>query len=517
MTRWVSAALGLCLALPVAVVAQQRAAPSRAATQVRVTLAEALEQARRNSPTYRQTLNDAMPAGWSVRNAYAALLPTFDVSGSMGYTGSGRSTFGGSTFNQSSPSLTSGYSLSFNWRFSGSSLTATGEQKANRHAVDADISSAAETLRSDIASQYLTALQAVAQTEVARQQVQRNSDFLALARAKYQVGQSTMLDVRQAEVLKGTSDVALLRAKQTENEAKLELFRRMGISIPALPETVELSDSFPVVEPQYNEQQLLATAREENPSLKALRARERAAEWSVRSAKSQYLPSVSAFAGFSAFTQEFTNHDLFLNSRLSGAQGTADNCRFQNALIGALPGGGVPGYPNGGVIGDCNGFANLDATGDNLLPTERDRILGANNTWPFTFTKQPFQASIRISLPIFDGFSRNLQVAQARAAEIDLEESVRARRLQVETDVSARFLGVQNAYLSIQVQVQSRTAAREQLRLAQDRYRLGSGSSLEVSDAQNSVSRAEGDYVNAVYDYHKAIAALELAVGRPLR
>jgi outer membrane protein TolC len=38
-----------------------------------------------------------------------------------------------------------------------------------------------------------------------------------------------------------------------------------------------------------------------------------------------------------------------------------------------------------------------------------------------------------------------------------------------------------------------------------------------VSDAQNAVQRAEGDYVNAIYDYHKAITALEAAVGRPLR
>jgi outer membrane protein TolC len=38
-----------------------------------------------------------------------------------------------------------------------------------------------------------------------------------------------------------------------------------------------------------------------------------------------------------------------------------------------------------------------------------------------------------------------------------------------------------------------------------------------VADAQNAVQAAEGDYVNAVYAYHKAIAALEAAVGRPLR
>ncbi len=60
-------------------------------------------------------------------------------------------------------------------------------------------------------------------------------------------------------------------------------------------------------------------------------------------------------------------------------------------------------------------------------------------------------------------------------------------------------------------------AAREQLALARERFRLGNGSSLEVADAQAATARAEADYVNAVYTYHKAIAALEFAVGRPLR
>ena len=76
---------------------------------------------------------------------------------------------------------------------------------------------------------------------------------------------------------------------------------------------------------------------------------------------------------------------------------------------------------------------------------------------------------------------------------------------------------LQTAYQAIAVQAASREAARDQLRLAQDRYRLGAGTALEVSDAQNAVQQAEGDYVNAVYDYHKAIAALEAAVGRSLR
>jgi outer membrane protein TolC len=140
-----------------------------------------------------------------------------------------------------------------------------------------------------------------------------------------------------------------------------------------------------------------------------------------------------------------------------------------------------------------------------------------NNVFPFSYRRSPFSASIRVSLPIFTGFGRTLRVAQARAQRDDADEAVRARRLAVRADVHGRFLALGTAYRSIAVQGASREAAREQLRLAQDRYRLGSGTALELSDAQNQVQQAEGEYINAVYGYHIAIAALEAAVGRPLR
>ena len=49
------------------------------APAVTLSLQEALKQARANSPTYRQTLNDAGPAKWGVRNAYGSLLPSVSV------------------------------------------------------------------------------------------------------------------------------------------------------------------------------------------------------------------------------------------------------------------------------------------------------------------------------------------------------------------------------------------------------------------------------------------------------
>ena len=498
-------------------VAQQPDSAARPAPRATLTLAEAIDQAQKNSPTYRQTLNDAGAARWGVRNAYATmLLPSLTVGGSFGYTGAGSATFGGSLFNQSSPSLTSGYGVQLNWGLDGQTLTAPGRQKALQNAITEDIGNALETLRYDVSFQYFTTLQAIAQSDVARQQLERNEAFLQLAQARYQVGQATILDVKQAQVQRGTAEVALLRAGQTEKEAKLELFRRMGIQIPVSLDEIALADSFQVSEPTWQLDNLLAVATEQNPQLKALRARESSAGWALKAEKSRFLPTLSFSAAWNGFTQQFTNEGVLLGRALTNAKNGIPNCQFQNSLVQSLPGGGVNGVPGNGVV-DCYDVLGLDATGDNLQPSIAGQIRSQNSVFPFSFTSQPFSARVQISLPIFDNFSRNMQVAQARAQRDDAAESVRARRLQVRTDVQGRLLAVETAFRSIAVQTANRDASRDQLQLAQDRYRLGSGSALDVTDAQNNLQRAEGDYINAVYDYHKAIAALELAVGRPLR
>ena len=476
---------------------------------VTLSLAEALAQARAHSPAYRQTLNDASPARWGVRNAYGSLLPSITASGDLGYTGSGESNLGGGFTTATSPFLTSGYALGLELQLSGRALTAPAQQKALQRATEEDISGAGVTLTAEISTQYLNALQARAQVEVARQQVQRNEDFLELARARYRVGQTTLLDVRQAEVTKGTSDVTLLRAVQADNEAKLDLLRRMGVEPPVAIDQIALSDSFPVTTPSFQLDSLLALAERDNPALRSLRAREHAADLDVTSAKTDYLPTLAFRAGWSGFTHQYTNEDVVLGENLANARAQAADCRFNNTVRSALSLGGEE--PN------CDARFGLADGGGALLGPISQQIQDQNSVFPFRFTEQPFRANLVVSLPIFTGFSRSLRLSQARAQQEDADEEVRARRLAVRSDVHARHLALETAYRAIGVQASSREAARDQLRLAQDRYRVGVGTALEVSDAQNAVQQAEGDYVTAVYDYHKAIAALEAAVGRSLR
>jgi outer membrane protein TolC len=225
----------------------------------------------------------------------------------VGYIGAGQANLGGGFISPTSAFLTSGYSLGLSWQLDGRVISGPGQQKALRRATEEDISGAAINLRADITTQYLNALQASAQVAVARQQVVRNVDFLSLAQARYQVGQATLLDVRQAEVIKGQSDVALLRATQFENEAKLELLRLMGVEPPVAIDQIGLSDSFPVTAPDLQLSDLQAMADEQNPLLRSLRARQDASTWNARAARSEFLPTLSLQAGWSGFTQEFTD------------------------------------------------------------------------------------------------------------------------------------------------------------------------------------------------------------------
>lgn len=498
----------VCLSPSISTAQDSLPSPATAPT-VSLTLDEALRQARSHSPAYRQTLNDASPAKWGVRNAYGSLLPSFSASTDFGYTGTGQANFGSGFTRPTSAFVTSGYSLGLEWQLSGRSLTAPAQQKALQRATDEDITGAGVTLTAEISTQYLNALQATAQVGVASQQVRRNQEFLTLAQARYRVGQATLIDVRQAEVAKGTSDLDLLRAQLAEKEAKLDLLRRMGVEAPVPIDQIVLSDSFPVVTPTFRVDSLLALAERDNPVLRSFKAREHAAGLGVRAAKADFLPSLSLQAGWSGFTQQFTNESTLLNEALLGAQSQAADCQYNNSVRSALS--------LGGEVPNCYTSAGLVDGGGALLDPVTQQIRQQNDVFPFQYTGQPFRANLVLSLPIFTGFSRSLRLSQARADQDDADEEVRARRLQIRTDVQARHYALETSYQAIGVQSANRQAAQDQLRLAQDRYRLGAGTALEVSDAQTAVQRAEGDYVNAVYAYHKAMAALEAAVGRSLR
>ena len=339
------------LLVPGSIMAQAPVVAPPAAT---LSLSEALQQAHNHNPLYQQRLNSAATARMQVRNAYGQLLPGASVSAGADYTGAGSANFGSGFVREASAVLGSNYSAGITWQIDGGRLVAPREQKANQRAIEEDIANEESGLRFSVTQQYLSVLQATAQVAVARRQVERNQNFLDLASAKYRVGQGTLIEVRQAEVQKAQSDVALLRTIQTEAEAKLELFRRIGITPPLALEEIGLSDSFPVQEPHFDLDGLLTQAKAQNPAVRALEARRHQADVGVTAAKTAFLPSLSMRAGWSAFAQQQTDGALLLSQSLDGAISSADACVAQDSIRNGA--GLTPiGTPN------CYASAGLDA------------------------------------------------------------------------------------------------------------------------------------------------------------
>ena len=475
---------------------------SQQAVPANLSLADAIALAREHNPAYRQVLHDRSPAAWGVRTAYSSLLlPTLTASGGIGYSGPGQQRFLTSNFSQSVSTLASNYAFVLDWTLSGQTLTAPGLKHAQLAAADADVGGAETYLITAVTQQYLTVLQARDNAAVARKQLERNVEFLKLAQARYDVGRASLIDVRQAQVARGQAEVALLQAETAVQVEKLRLFQQMGVSAPVDVATVQLTDSFAVQTPAWQLGDLLKMAEEQNPALKALRQRERAAGWGVKAASATWGPSLSLSASWAGFTQRYTNLDPLIASARAGASADSTTCEYENSAW--LNAGQTP--------------INCAALTGPLLQQQEQALRDQNRAYPFSFTPQPFQARLAISIPLWGNFQQPLQVSQAKAEQQDLAESVRARGLQLQTDVNQAYLVLATAYRTVAIQDTNRVAGREQLQLATERYRVGSGTFFELLDAEVAALRAESDYIGAVYDYHKAVAALEAAVGRPLR
>ena len=482
-------------------------------TQIPQTLSlrDAVEIAARNNPAYRQTANDLAPATWGVRNAYAAFLPTFGISGGMSYAGAGTQNFFGTTsFEQLSSTVGSRYNMGFSLTLTGRTFTQPALARAQLKATEASIEGAEINLESVVREQYLAILQAQAQVVLADVQVTRNEEFLRLAQARFDVGQNTILDVRQAEVALGRAQVDRLQFRQLVIIEFLTLYQQMGVPAPEDPTAVVLSDTFPIVDPTWELTELLDDANANNPDLLSLRARESAAVANKTAVKTDWLPSLSFSAGWSGFTNQFTNADPLINSAVLGAQassaGSIAQCEYVNGIVAGLATPTVDPQ-------DCSQFVFTGADETEL----RQNLQAQNSVFPLDFTSQPFSAGMTVSWPIFTQFSRPLRNSQASAQADDAEEAVRAWELQVRTAVSRAYYGMSAAHEGIIIQEQSRVAAEEGLELAREMYRIGSGTFFELLDAQLAAQTAERDYINAVYAYHRSIATLEAAVGRPLR
>jgi outer membrane protein len=127
-----------------------------------------------------------------------------------------------------------------------------------------------------------------------------------------------------------------------------------------------------------------------------------------------------------------------------------------------------------------------------------------------------WQLGLSLSYPIFNGFQREESVERARVgstvARVQLDDAQRAARAEVQRIYGSLMLAEQRIALT----TEAVGVAEEDLRVQQERYRLGSSTILDLIASQTNLLQAETDLVTSRFDFHVARAELEALAGRQL-
>lgn len=418
-----------------------------------LTLDDALVIARRHNPAYQQILNAQTRASAQRRAAYGALLPSVSTDFGVGLREGRQQFFAGVPFGSPNNVLSSSGGLSA--RLSISPGLGYGLTAANRsyEAADHDLEQVELALRRDVTVQYMTALQAKARVALTDSLMASAETQLEQARARAKAGLQTDLDVRRSEVALGQAEVQRLQAVSQAEVEMFRLYQQLGL---AQGRGVELSADLPIVMPTGALADLVTRALEVSPQLKAARARVSASQNTYRAQTTAYLPSLQLSASVSGATQ-----------KLQGTVTAAQAAQSQG-------------------------------------------------TFPFDFVRQPYTLNAGLSLPLFDGFQREQAISVAAANRRDAEAQLRQAELAVQTTVVSQVTILQADAKAVEINGKNRQAAREALSLADQRYRLGLASLVDLVQARADYERASNDYITSVYTFHRDRAQLEAVTG-PLR
>lgn len=468
-----------------------------------LTLADAIELARQNNPGYQAVRNDIEVADWNVRAAWGALAPSASLGGNVGWRGAGEQNFGGITASElgvtNQPNYySSGYNASVNWGLSGQNWYGPQSARAGRAITASQIDAARLNLETQVTRLYLDVLRQREGVTLATQQLERAQFNFRIAEAQAEVGSGTLLDVRQSAVQVGRSEVAVLQSQNALATARLRLMQQLGVSLNQEPALVS---AFELQQPDFEFEALYDEAVQQNPTLDTRRNTVTSNRVGVKIAKSSYLPSLSFSTGLSGFAREASDVGPLIAQAQASVASQQRSCQSTNELYSRL----------------ANPFPALDCTKIVFTDAQRDAIVSSNNAFPFDFTRSPPSATLSISIPVFQGLSRQQRLESAGAQLRDAEFQVREQELALEADLSVNLALVETAFRSAEIERRNQQYADEQLRLATERYQLGGLPFLDLVDAETVKAQADRDLLNAVYAYHDAITNLEAVVGRPLR
>jgi outer membrane protein len=359
------------------------------------------------------------------------------------------------------PSYSSSVTLSYSQpllsgRRTDNQRTQLETQQIQRDIVDVQLNNQIATLTDQVRVAYWNLLAQVEQIEIQRRSLMQAQQLLENNQIRVDLGTLAEIEVFQAEAQVASAEQSLLNAEIQWRNQELAFKRLLvgGAAEPLLNQTIHPVE-LPTFEPvQVDIDAAIETALRERTDMQLQRQQRAISQLNLAVTEESRLPNLNLTASYS----------------LSGVGG--DLFDRQTGQV-QQPGG----YSDG-----LRSIADLDAPAWNL--------------------------GLNFSYPIGTNAGRaNAERAQLQLRQTDL--ALQSQELAITTEVTNAGLAVDNTFLQLEAARRNREAAERSLEAELTRFNVGVSTNFQVVTAQNSLTSARQQELQAIIAYANALENFE--------
>lgn len=124
------------------------------------------------------------------------------------------------------------------------------------------------------------------------------------------------------------------------------------------------------------------------------------------------------------------------------------------------------------------------------------------------------QVGFQLVIPIFDSYKKGAQYQQKKLGKLKIENQIENFKSQAELDVMSAKNDLSRAISEYENQKNSLELAEKIFNKVTVMKKEGLASSLELADAESSLTQTQGNYIRAIYDLLVSKIKLEKALGK---
>ncbi|MCP4340751.1 MAG: TolC family protein [Desulfobulbaceae bacterium] len=125
-----------------------------------------------------------------------------------------------------------------------------------------------------------------------------------------------------------------------------------------------------------------------------------------------------------------------------------------------------------------------------------------------------WEVGVAATWEIFSGLHTKGSVAEANGLLLENKAQLQDQQLVVVREVTESYLEADENRESVQIALQTLELSKENLHLAEKRYKSGANDVIEFNDAQINLTRSRSEVVVTYYGYLTALAGIEYSIGK---